>query len=139
MRTLVPLIAIALLVAGCGVTIGEASVATSVPTPPAAGSSDAERGHEIFTHGKNDAPPCSTCHRIASGGYGFSLGPNLVGIAERAGTRVEGLAAQDYIRQSILNPHAFVVPGYRDIMYPDFGKHLTDQDVNDLIAFLLTL
>ncbi len=138
MRTLVILLAVALLAAGCRAAIGQASVAT-VPPSPATGSGDPERGQEIFTQGKDGAPPCSTCHRSAAGGFGFSLGPDLVGIAERAGTRVEGLSAEDYIRQSILDPHAYVLSGYRDIMYPDFGKHLSDDDVADLIAYLMTL
>jgi cytochrome c len=87
----------------------------------------------------NGAPPCSTCHLVVEGEQRFSLGPNLAGLGERAGTRIEGLAAEDYIRQSILEPHQFVVPGYRDIMYPNFGEHLSDGDVADLIAYLMTL
>jgi cytochrome c len=116
-----------LLAAGCGAT------------PSTANSGDAERGAQIFTQGVNNAPPCSTCHLVIEGEQRFSLGPNLAGLGERAGTRVEGLTAEGYIRQSILEPHQYVVPGYRDIMYPDFGEHLSDSDVSDLIAYLMTL
>lgn len=98
---------------------------------------DIGRGEDIFKHGKNDAPPCVTCHALAAGGFG--LGPVMKGISERAGQRVPGLDAEAYLQQSILDPKAFVVPGYRDIMYPNFADHFTDQDIADLIAYLLTI
>lgn len=102
-------------------------------------SGNAERGTQIFTKGQADAPACSTCHRTLSDQVGFSVGPNLAGVAERAGTRVVGMTAAEYLRQSILEPHRYVVPGYRDMMYPDYRTHLTEQNIEDLIAYLLTL
>jgi hypothetical protein len=43
------------------------------------------------------------------------------------------------LRQSILEPSAYVVSGFRDIMYPNFKEKLNEQDVADLIAYLETL
>ncbi len=120
---------VALLLARC----------TPLSVLSAAASGDAERGAQIFTQGWADAPACSTCHHTVTGQYGFSIGPSLAGIAERAGTRVVGMDAAEYLRQSILEPHSYVVSGYRDIMYPDYRTHLTEQDIEDLIAYLLTL
>lgn len=102
-------------------------------------SGDAERGAQIFTQGHNQSPPCSTCHYVASGQTGFTLGPNLAGIAQRAGTRVEGLSAAQYLHQSIVDPHRYVVSGYREIMYPSYAQHFTERDIQDLIAYMLTL
>lgn len=113
----------ALLLAGCATTL----------------SGDPERGAQLFAQGQADAPPCSTCHQVVSGQVGFSLGPDLVGIAERGATRVAGMTAAEYLRQSILEPHRYVVPGYRDMMYPDYRTQLTEQNIEDLIAYLLTL
>jgi hypothetical protein len=84
-------------------------------------------------------PPCSTCHRVVSGQVGFSIGPNLAGIGEHAGTRFARLSAEEYLRQSILEPERYIVSGYRDIMFPDYSTHLTEQNIQDLIAYLLTL
>ncbi len=117
------------LLAGCA----------SVPPPSAAESGNAERGAQVFLQGQANTPACSTCHHTVTGQYGFSIGPNLARIAERAGARVEGMSAGEYLRQSILEPHDFVVSGYRDIMYPDYLTHLGEQDIEDLIAYLLTL
>lgn len=98
---------------------------------------DAGRGEDIFNHGINGAPPCSTCHALVVGG--FSLGPVMTGISHRAGERIEGVSVDEYLRQSILEPEVYIVSGYRPIMYPDFAKHLSTQDVSDLIAYLRTL
>lgn len=133
-RNLVVLLTVLLLFTACTAMIALPPI--SIPEPVVG---DAERGAQIFAHGMNQSPPCSTCHLTASDATGFSLGPNLADVSERAGTRVEGLGAAAYIRQSILEPHHFVVPGYRDIMYPDYAKHFTDQDIADLLAYLLTL
>jgi cytochrome c2 len=98
---------------------------------------DVERGREIFTHGINGSPPCLSCHGLTTGA--FSLGPVMAGVGERAAGRTPDLAADDYLRQSILNPAAFIVPGYRDIMYARYADHFSDQEIADLLAFLHSL
>jgi mono/diheme cytochrome c family protein len=98
---------------------------------------DATHGEFIYRNGVNDSPPCLTCHSLSAGG--FSLGPAMIGMRQRAEERVTGLSAEDYLRQSILEPMAFVVSGYRPIMYPEFKQHLSEQDLKDVIAFLMTL
>ncbi|MBZ0280417.1 MAG: c-type cytochrome [Anaerolineae bacterium] len=122
-------IAFALMMSGC---------AASPPMfAPIAG--DAEDGAQLFAQGRDEVPPCLTCHRVIRGQVGFSIGPNLAGIGERAGTQVAGLSAEEYVRQSILEPERYIVSGYRDIMYPDYSAHLTEQNIQDLIAYLLML
>jgi cytochrome c len=100
---------------------------------------DRERGAQLFAQGQGESPPCSTCHQTVTGQFSFSVGPNLAGITERAGTRVDGLTAEEYLRQSIIEPNRYVVSGYRNIMYPGYSTHLSEQDTQDLIAYLLTL
>lgn len=129
MPIVVILFALALSLAGC---ITESTVPTAI-------ASNAERGAQLFTQGQENTPPCSTCHHIVTGQLGFSIGPNLAKVVERAGTRVVGMTAAEYLRQSILEPRAYVVSGYRDIMFPDYRTHLTEQNIQDLIAYLLIL
>jgi cytochrome c2 len=122
-------IAFVLLLSGCS---------TSPPmSAPTAG--DVERGAQLFAQGQDETPPCSSCHWVIVGQSGFSVGPNLAEIGERAGTRVKGLTAGEYLHQSIVEPQRYIVSGYRDIMYPDYNAHLTEQDIQDLIAYLFTL
>ena len=122
-------LASALLLAGC-------AAKSSLFTPI---EGDVERGAQLFAQGQDSTPPCSTCHRVVNDQVGFSIGPNLAGIAERAGAQVAGLTAEGYLRQSIIEPHRYVVSGYRNIMYPGYSAHLSEQDTRDLIAYLLTL
>lgn len=98
---------------------------------------DSAHGAEIFTAGAHGAPPCITCHGGADSP--FRLAPDLAGIFERAANRIEGLSAEEYVLQSILDPEAYLVPGYRAIMYPLYGEDLTEQDIVDLVAYLQTL
>ena len=67
------------------------------------------------------------------------IGPSLAGVATRAETRVNGDDARAYIETSILNPSAYVVDGFKDVMPKNFGKDLTSDDFNAIVAFLLTL
>jgi len=136
MRKLVIFLALAFMAAACNFSslswLVEQPSDSTAPLP-----GDTERGAEIFRHGVNDAPPCITCHALTQGM--FSIAPVMQGISQRAGERVEGLSADDYLHQSILEPSAFIVPGFRSIMYPDYADHLSAQDVADLIAYLKTL
>lgn len=81
---------------------------------------------------------CRLCHSLEPDVV--LVGPSLAGIATRAETRVPGLSAEEYIRQSILAPQAFTTPGFPlNQMVNDYPELLTEQELNDLVAFLLTL
>ncbi len=94
-------------------------------------SSSTPNGPQLFTL------YCSSCH--ATSGDAVIVGPSLAGIATRAQTRVAGMDADAYIRQSILQPRAFVVPGFKDLMPKTWGQVLSDKELDALITFLLTL
>lgn len=139
MIKLVVIIAITLLTAGC--SLGDLLPFAYAPEEPAQSLvGDPERGAEIFRVGVDDeATPCSTCHRLSSGGFSLSQGPNLTGISERAATRVEGLTAEQYIEDNILNPARYKFFSFRTSMYDEYADHLSAQDVADLVAYLMTL
>ncbi len=46
------------------------------------------------------------------------------------------LSAVEYLRQSIMDPGAYLVEGFEDKM-PDITG-LSEEDIDDLVAFLLT-
>ncbi len=118
---------------------------------PAGGSlpaGDAGSGEKLFTSaaiGQNNAPGCSTCHAV--GGQGGQVGPDLSHVASDAAAVIKspdykGQAADvpGYLRESIVSPNAYIVKGYgAGIMYEGFGKDLSDQQVGDLVAYLMTL
>jgi len=81
---------------------------------------------------------CNACHALTDAGAIGQVGPNLDGIGARAGTRVAGLSAEDYIRQSILDPGAFVVPDFPDGVMPrDFGARIPQSELDALVDYLL--
>ncbi|RMF50249.1 MAG: hydrogenase iron-sulfur subunit [Anaerolineae bacterium] len=101
--------------------------------------SDPEAGRRLFYEnslGTNAG--CRICHSLEPGVR--LVGPSLAGVATRAATRVPGMSAEEYLRQSILEPDAYVVEGYpAGQMVPHLGDILSKEQVDDLVAFLMTL
>ncbi len=90
---------------------------------------NASRGRQIFR--EHPIASCIRCHRLE--GEGGFVGPYLDGIAKRQ--------KEDYLRESLLDPQAKIAEGFPAEIspMPPFGVLLTPQDIEDLVAFLLTL
>jgi mono/diheme cytochrome c family protein len=52
---------------------------------------------------------------------------------------VSGLSAEEYLRQSILEPNVQTVGGFTTNIMPAWSDKLTKEQVGDLVAYLLTL
>lgn len=105
--------------------------ATDVPPPPGIAE-----GRDVF--GDRSLGGCGVCHSTSPGDDG--VGPSLSGVADRAATRIPGVDAETYLRQSILDPEAYVVDGYRgDQMLPIYAERLSQQQIDALVAYLLSL
>ena len=96
------------------------------------------------------APACVACHSVAEGVN--MAGPSLAGIATLAKQRIEaseytGQAkdAEGYLREAILNPSAYVVPGDmysaegQSFMPATYAKDLTPEQIDQLVAYLASL
>jgi cytochrome c2 len=94
-----------------------------------------EQGAILFTQSIKGAPACSTCHMLTSEQL---VGPGLVDYSERAATEVDGLSAEEYSYNSILHPANHIVSGYSNLMYAQYASKLTNQELADIIAYLLT-
>jgi sulfur-oxidizing protein SoxX len=105
----------------------------------ATGAGDAGAGKELFNQGLiGTQPGCMTCHSLEPGVT--LVGPSLASIGAEAGSMVSGQSAEEYLRQSILAPGEYVVEGFADgIMPANYGDELSEQQLNDLVAFLLSL
>ncbi len=80
---------------------------------------------------------CGSCH-LADG---TGPAPSLLGVYGQPVHLTNGqtVAADDaYVRESILVPAAKIVQGYSPIM-PSFQGQLTDEQINDLIAYIRQL
>lgn len=50
------------------------------------------------------------------------------------------MPAETYLREAILQPNKFVVPGFASGIMPQaFATTLNPQQINDVVAYLLTL
>jgi cytochrome c oxidase subunit IV len=90
------------------------------------------QGQAVFT-GKGGCGACHTIEGISSG----MVGPNLTHIGTTAAERKPGLSAEQYIRESIENPGAFVVEGFPPAMPANIRQNLTNSEYETLVAFLL--
>ncbi len=78
---------------------------------------------------------CPACHRQ---GAANGIAPAWVGVAERAATRRPPMPAEAYLYESIIHPEAYLVDGYPNSMVPNFGSRISDQELGDILAYLLT-
>ena len=80
---------------------------------------------------------CGGCHKLAAAGSSGTTGPDLDNVLADAKKYAKGASASEYIRQSIVSPNSFVVPGFpRGTMPETFGKQLSKQQIDALVQFL---
>ena len=100
------LLAVLLVLAACG--NGDANT-----TAPASTVGDPERGRQIRDGGGGVlSVGCQECHSLDGSektvARGF-IAPTWQGISGPAGDRVPGLSAEEYLRESIVDPAAYIV------------------------------
>src|ERR1044071_5295323 len=79
---------------------------------------------------------CNGCHTFAAASSGGQIGPNLDKLKEAAAGAKAPL--EDFIRQSIEDPNAYVAPGYSANVMPPFKDQLTPKELDVLVKFLAT-
>lgn len=126
-----------LVTVGTLVALGVLAPQFALPRPAdeASAADAARRGEALFTRPEVG---CFLCHTVA--GRGGTRGPDLTKVASRAGSRVPGLSAERYLLEKVKagSTYQFQVPGYVPIM-PAFGQTLSEDQVTDLVAYLLSL
>lgn len=127
---------------------GGAASATPPGARPVAGNENPiALGEKVF---RSASPACTACHSIAPGVN--MAGPSLAGLAARTETllasgdnkgKAKDLAG--YIRESITEPSAHIVPGPMysasgaSFMPTTYAKDLTPEQIDQLAAYLSSL
>ena len=95
------------------------------------GETPVEAGEKLFFQSViGSQPGCITCHSDIEGEA--VVGPALIGIGSRA--------SEEYLRESILDPNAVLVPGYPSGTMPAvWANQLSDEQLDQLVAYLLSL
>ncbi len=128
-----------------GVVVGP----TPTPTPTQVVSECAPddricQGRELFLNVPASAAPqalwCSQCHALGDIADG-AIGPDLTNIAVNGATRKPGMSAEEYIRESIREPEAFLCEVElctQGLMTASVTGGLTNDEVDLLVEFLMS-
>jgi cytochrome c551/c552 len=104
---------------------------SSTPTSSGGGQGDAANGKTIFT----GSGGCGSCHALSAAGTSGAVGPNLDSLS--ADAQKAGMPLDAFIKESIVNPGAYIAQGYSDgIMPATFGSTLSASDIADLVALI---
>jgi mono/diheme cytochrome c family protein len=126
LKAAVLLLTFLLLFVACGGGADDDAPEEAVPSDPVAAE-----GQKVFKQN------CASCHAITADT--IIVGPSLAGITGQAATRVEGQSAEEYIQLSILRPDEYIVEGFSDLMPSNFGTTLSGEQLDALLAYLMTL
>lgn len=117
---------------------------TAAPSDPIArliASRDPVNGEALFgtQYDTNMGPfACSTCHYVDSNER--LIGPGLLNIKDIAADREEGVIAERYLYNSIVDPNEYLVEGFVEgVMPQNWHDLMSDPEIYDIIAYLLTL
>ena len=98
-------------------------------------------GEELYNGtpiGAASSPGCITCHSLEEDVT--IVGPSHASLAIRAASAVPEQSADEYLRESIVNPDAHITDGFKSgTMYSNYGKELSEEEIDALVAYMLTL
>ncbi|MDN7137859.1 cytochrome c [Pseudidiomarina sp. 1ASP75-14] len=126
----------------------EASAAPAGDTTPVTAEDDPRaQGEYVY---QTASPACTACHSTQPGVD--MAGPTLAGLVTRAQAIIaaesypgEAQDVEGYIRESIVAPSAYLVPGDMysaggtSFMPQGYGESLTEEQIDQLVAYLATL
>jgi mono/diheme cytochrome c family protein len=82
---------------------------------------------------------CVACHARTDDAP-RQVGPPLTHIGTIASYRLSGVAAEEYLRDSILHPDNYLSPGYvAGIMPRSYESKISPPEIEDVVAYLLSL
>jgi len=118
---------------------GQTPTPTNTPAPtPTVRSIEGSDVEEIILNAG-----CGSCHQIGALGEGHKVGPDLSNISLVAAERQSGQSAEEYIRQAILEPNAYLAPDcpngpcLANIMPRDYANRLSPQQLDSIVNYLL--
>jgi mono/diheme cytochrome c family protein len=127
---------VALFASGC-TGIGQ----SGIPELPAG---NAQRGRVLFSQASiRNTSGCVQCHSLAR--YKVIVGPSLWGVDTRAGRiirssdyRGTATTEEEFLRESITRPDVYAATGFAHGVMPDWLTVLGEQEIQDLVAYLMT-
>jgi cytochrome c551/c552 len=114
-------------------TTAATTTAATTTTAASAAAGNAAQGKAVFT-----ANACASCHAFKPAGSSGTVGPNL-DTAPTADAKKAGMSLAAFVKQSIVDPNAYVPSGYpQGVMPSTFGSSLSKTQLADLVAFIVS-
>ena len=108
-------------------TTSTSTTSTSSTTP----ISSAQAGLMVFNQNG-----CAACHTLSAANATGKVGPDLDNLVSYARTAKQPL--ESFVHQSIVDPDAYIQPGYsKGLMPTNFGQVLTKEQLDHLVTFLV--
>jgi nitric oxide reductase subunit C len=138
------LIVVLLALTACG---GGAAKPAGGEQPAAAAGGNADAGKKLFNEpviASAGSPGCVTCHSLEKGKT--LVGPSMAGIATIAAADIKSAdykgtakTVEEFLKESIVNTDVMVTQGFQPGIMPKTYTKLSAQEVDDLVAYLMTL
>jgi cytochrome c oxidase subunit 2 len=78
---------------------------------------------------------CASCHTLTAAAATGTIGPDLDKLKQYA-TQANRGSLNAFIKESIVNPGAYLQPGYQNLMPATFGQSIPSAKLNDLVQYL---
>lgn len=127
-----------------GTATAEAAEAAAAADPGAAEAvavvdGDPAAGEVLFNQFYEEVNfACAQCHHSDS--EERLIGPGLANLTQHAQQRAPDMSVVEYIHTSIVKPNEYIVDTYPENLMPQtYSDIFTEDELNDLIAYLLSL
>jgi cytochrome c551/c552 len=115
-------------------TASGATTAAAGTTTTATGGAHLAAGKAVFA-----ANGCASCHTFAPANATGTIGPNLDTAPAQDAKADNNMNLAAFIKQSIVDPNAYIAKGYPKGVMPDtFGTSLSQLQLQNLVAFILS-
>lgn len=111
-------------------TTAAAAPTTTAKAAPAPAAS-AAAGKAVFA-----SAGCAACHTFQPAGATGKVGPDLDTTPEKD-AKAQKMPLAAFVKQSIVDPNAFISPGYsKGLMPQTFASQLGAKKIDELVAFI---
>jgi mono/diheme cytochrome c family protein len=112
-------------------TTTAAAATTAATTATATAAGNPVQGQSVFA-----SSGCGACHTFRPAGSTGTIGPDL-DTTPALDAKKNNMQLAAFIRESIVNPNAYISPGYpKSVMPQNFGSTLTKTQLASLVAFI---
>ena len=112
-------------------TTPKPSPTTTAAAPTTTAAAAAPDGKAIFT-----SAGCGACHTFTAAGTSAKIGPDL-DTAPAADAKKDNMALAAFVKQSIVDPNAYIAPGFpKGVMPGNFGTTLSAAKIDALVSYI---